>query len=184
VSQHALGLRQGAVIVRDYDSRWPAEYERERAILTEMLGAAVDQIEHVGSTAVPGLAAKPLVDIALGFVDRSLLDEARTRLQAAGYDDRGDLGDKGGVVLAKARESERTHILHLVLLRSDQWRRFLGFRDALRADPELRERYGMLKQGLARQFPDDRDAYLSGKVDFVEIATKRAQSHSRDPGSA
>jgi GrpB-like predicted nucleotidyltransferase (UPF0157 family) len=172
------------VIVRDYDSRWPAEYERERAILTEMLGAAVDQIEHVGSTAVPGLAAKPLVDIALGFVDRSLLDEARTRLQAAGYDDRGDLGDMGGVVLAKARESDRTHILHLVLSQSDQWRRFVVFRNSLRSDPLLREKYATLKKQLARDFPEDRDAYLAGKVAFVETATKRAQAEPLDLGSA
>lgn len=180
----ALGLRQGAVIVRDYDSRWPLEYERERALLTQILKGVVERIEHVGSTAVAGLAAKPMIDIALGFADRALLDDGRARLLTAGYNDRGDLGEQGGVVVTKGPESVRTHILHLVLVRSDQWGRFLAFRDALRTDRGLREEYATLKQGLARDFPDNRDAYLDGKVDFVEMATKRAQGDPLDPGSA
>ncbi|MDQ2965554.1 MAG: GrpB family protein [Chloroflexota bacterium] len=146
MSRRALGLRQGAVVVREYDTRWPREYERERAILTELLEGVVDRIEHVGSTAVPGLAAKPLIDIALGFADRALLDEGRACLLTAGYNDRGDLGEQGGVVVTKGPESDRTHILHLVIVQSDQWRRFVAFREALRTT--LCEKYARLKRAL------------------------------------
>lgn len=161
------------MIVRDYDSRWPLEYERERALLAQILKGVVERIEHVGSTAVAGLAAKPMVDIALGFADRALLDEGRARLLTAGYNDRGDLGEKGGVVVTKGPESDRTHILHLVIVQSDQWRRFVAFRDALRSDPVLREKYAALKRGLARDFPQNRDAYVDGKAAFCESVTKR-----------
>jgi GrpB-like predicted nucleotidyltransferase (UPF0157 family) len=164
------------VVVRDYDSRWPAEFERERAALADVLDGVVDRIEHVGSTAVAGLAAKPLIDIALGFSDDALLDEGRARLLAAAYEYRGDLGEEGGVVVTKGTPSERTHILHLVLVQSDQWRRFLTFRDALRADPTVRDEYATLKRGLARRFPDDREAYTGGKAPFVDGVTKRAWS--------
>jgi GrpB-like predicted nucleotidyltransferase (UPF0157 family) len=173
VSQRALGLRQGAVIVRSYDSRWPLEYERERGLLADILKGIVERIEHVGSTAVAGLAAKPMVDIALGFVDRALLDEGRARLLTAGYNDRGDLGEQGGVVITKGPESDRTHILHLVLVQADQWRRFLAFRDALRTDPVLRENYATLKRGLAREFPHNRDAYVDGKAPFCARVTRQ-----------
>jgi GrpB-like predicted nucleotidyltransferase (UPF0157 family) len=184
VTQRALGLRQGAAIVRDYDSRWPLEYERESALLDHILKGVVEQIEHIGSTAVAGLAAKPMVDIAIGFANRTLLDEGRARLLTAGYNDRGDLGELGGVVVTKGPESDRTHILHLVIVQSDQWRRFLAFRDALRTDPVLREKYATLKRRLARDFPEDRDAYLAGKVGFVEMATMRARADALDRGSA
>lgn len=172
----ALGLRVGGVVVREYDSRWPAEFNRERFALADVLGGVVERIEHVGSTAVAGLAAKPLIDIALGFSDDALLDEGRARLLAAGYEDRGDLGEKGGVVVTRGTPAERTHILHLVLVQSDQWRRFLTFRDALRADPEVRDEYATLKRDLARQFPKDREAYTGGKAPFVDGVTKRASS--------
>jgi GrpB-like predicted nucleotidyltransferase (UPF0157 family) len=172
----ALGLRVGGVVVRDYDSRWPAEFDRERAALAVLLDGVVERIEHVGSTAVVGLAAKPLIDIALGFSDPALLDEGRARLLAAGYEDRGDLGEKGGVVVTKGSPSERTHILHLVLVESDQWRRFLTFRDALRADPTVRDEYATLKKALAGQFPGDREAYTAGKAPFVDGVTRRASS--------
>jgi GrpB-like predicted nucleotidyltransferase (UPF0157 family) len=80
------------------------------------------------------------------------------------------------VVVTKGPESDRTHILHLILSDSDQWRRFLAFRDALRTDPVLRDEYATLKRGLARDFPENRDAYLHGKAGFIDVATKRAQS--------
>ena len=70
-SSAAIGLRRGAVAVRDYDPRWPAEYEREAALLMAVLDGMLAELEHVGSTSVPGLAAKPVIDIAVGFADRA-----------------------------------------------------------------------------------------------------------------
>ena len=174
-SPAAIGLRRGAVAVRDYDPRWPAEYEREAALLMAVLDGVVAELEHVGSTSVPGLAAKPVIDIAVAFTDRAKLEEGRRRLVAAGYDDRGDFGDRGGVIVAKGPMSNRTHVLHLVEATDDQWWRYLVFRDALRADEALRERYATLKKRLADEYWRDRQTYLDGKQPFIDqvVAERR-----------
>jgi GrpB-like predicted nucleotidyltransferase (UPF0157 family) len=101
----ALGLRSGTTSIREYDTRWSHEFEREAATLRSILGELVSKIEHIGSTAVPGLASKPVLDVALAFASTAELAEARRLLKAAGYEDRGDQGDNGGVVFAKGPPS-------------------------------------------------------------------------------
>ena len=115
----------------------------------------------------PAWPPKPLVDIALIFLDRERLERARERLAAAGYDDRKDMADSGGVILAKGPPSGRTHILHLVETRDPQWRRWLVFRDALKRDERRRIEYGALKKQLAARYPLDRPSYVAGKRDFI-----------------
>ncbi len=165
-------------MVRDYDPRWADEFIGERDALSELLSGLVERVEHVGSTAVPGLVAKPVIDIAVGFANRITLEKARERLRAAGYDDRGDFGDRGGVIVAKGPESNRTHLLHLVETSTGQWRRYLEFRDLLRMDPALRSEYAALKKGLAHHFWRDRSAYLEGKREFIERAAPAAEKSS------
>lgn len=179
-ARSAIGLRRGTVAVRPYDPRWPIEFASEAALLAELLGPAI-QIEHVGSTAVPNLAAKPLIDIAVGFEDREALDEARHRLREAGYDDRGDFGARGGVIVGKGPEDGRTHLLHLVEVGDPQWQRYLDFRDALRKDDALRDEYASLKQKLAKTYWLDRDTYLSGKQPFIERVAPHPRSDGEDP---
>jgi GrpB-like predicted nucleotidyltransferase (UPF0157 family) len=169
-----LGVRQGGTQLRAYDARWAEEFEREAARLAELLSSFMPEIEHVGSTAVPGLAAKPLLDIALGFRDRADLESARATLGAAGYEDRGDLGPTGGVVLAKGPHSCRTHLLHLVESSDVQWKRWTSFRDALRRDPNLQAAYSALKADLASRFPLDRATYTEGKRRFIDRSLRDA----------
>ena len=161
------GVASGTTLVRDYDPRWREEYEHEAGALRALLGEHALEIEHVGSTSVPGLAAKPLIDMALVFPDREQLEVARERLAAAGYDDRGDSGDSGGVIVAKGPKSGRTHVLHLVEISDPQWHRWLAFRDALKRDHGRRDEYGALKKELAARYPLDRPAYVAGKRDFI-----------------
>jgi GrpB-like predicted nucleotidyltransferase (UPF0157 family) len=163
----AIGLRRGSVVLREYDPRWADEFAEEAASLRELLGSDV-LVEHVGSTAVVGLPAKPLIDVALAFASREALEHGRERLIDAGYDDRGDFGDGGGVMVAKGPEENRTHVLHLVEQADHQWDRYLAFRDALRTDPALRDEYATLKRQLAAGYWADRDAYLHGKRPFIE----------------
>ena len=138
----------------------------ERAILGGVFGPEFG-IEHVGSTAVPGLIAKPVVDVAIAYANRDALATIRAALATAGYEDRGDQGDAGGRMFVKGPPSCRTHHLHLVSANSRQWRGYLAFRDALRADQTLRRRYAALKIELAGRFAEDRAAYTDGKDAFV-----------------
>jgi GrpB-like predicted nucleotidyltransferase (UPF0157 family) len=163
-----LGLRRGSVRVVSYDSRWHEAFEAERRLLEEHLGAVAVDIQHVGSTSVPGLDAKPVIDIAVALASPADFDTSRIRLCGVGYLDRGDLGANGGYLFVKEREPNiKTHHLHVVTIDDPQWRNYLRFRDLLRADSELRVRYAALKQALLTQFPEDREGYTSGKVPFI-----------------
>jgi len=151
-----------------HQQRWHDAFEEERRLLDEHLSAIAVDIQHVGSTSVPGLDAKPVIDIAVALASPADLDDCRRRLGALGYLDRGDLGANGGYLFVKEREpSVRTHHLHVVTLDDPQWGNYLRFRDMLRADDELRARYAAIKWALQAQFPEDRQSYTDGKASLI-----------------
>lgn len=174
----ALGLGRGTTAIREYDVRWRNEFDDEANTLRSILGTLLTEIEHVGSTAVPGLAAKPILDLALAFESEKDLSEARRLLSASGYTDRGDQGEEGGIVLVKGPAAARTHHLHLVRAESNQWHRYLSFRDTLRTNSIRREEYASLKRELASRYPRDRPAYQDAKSLFIE---ESIASFSRRP---
>lgn len=175
----ALGLAQDETIVRDHDPRWAAAYDAEATRLRLALDETPVVVEHIGSTAVPGLAAKPILDIAAGYSDLTKMNLIHTRIESLDYVFHGDQGDEGGMLFIKGSESSRTHYLHGVAIDSPQWSNYLGFRDALRASPELRGAYAALKKSLAAQFPHDRLSYLDGKAAFINKALRDLEPSSR-----
>ena len=153
--------------ISPYDPGWPDRFDEERAALAEAIGAwLAGGIHHVGSTAVPGLEAKPIIDILAGVRD---LDESRAcfePLARLGYVYAPYLPEQMHW-LCKPGPSRRTHHLHLVPAGSKRFRDELAFRDRLRADPETAEEYADLKRRLAARFEDDREAYTDAKAEFV-----------------
>jgi GrpB-like predicted nucleotidyltransferase (UPF0157 family) len=129
-----------------YDPRWPRLYEAEIARVTEAL-APVVAAEHVGSTSVPGLAAKPTIDIAVGVASVDLPDGARTRMERLGYDYGGDHGQPQHV-FRKGKSVPWRFLVHVVQYEGPMWLDFLRFRDYLRANPAEAERYARLKASL------------------------------------
>ncbi len=160
------------VEIQPYDPQWPARFAVERARLLQLLPESFLGIEHFGSTAVPGLAAKPVIDILAGVESMRVADELLDPLCEAGYDTSKEfnatLKDRRWLMLHK--DGQRTHHLHLVIFGDVNWRRSLAFRDALRGDHALAQRYEFLKQTLAKQPPDDREAYTAAKGAFVDAA--------------
>jgi GrpB-like predicted nucleotidyltransferase (UPF0157 family) len=154
-----------------YDACWPALYETERVRLLPVLDLfGLIDMAHIGSTAVPGLAAKPVIDIAATIV---CLDAVRKRgvpaLEALGHLFWADNPDPDELFFVKGlppRAGRRTHHLHITLpgARFDER---LRFRDRLRADQDLAQRYAILKQDLAARFISDREAYTRAKTDFI-----------------
>jgi GrpB-like predicted nucleotidyltransferase (UPF0157 family) len=157
-----------------YDSTWPERFEEERAALAAAISDwVVGGVHHVGSTAVPGLESKPIIDILVGVRD---LEESRScfeRLAALGY------------VYAPYRAAEmhwfckpdpsrRTHHLHLVPSDSARFRDELAFRDYLRSHHDVAQEYGALKRHLAKEFVHDREAYTAAKAEFIRAAVDRA----------
>src|ERR671931_773435 len=158
-----------SVVLSPHDPDWARHFEAERALLERVLAPWLEGgIEHVGSTAIPGVAAKPIVDMVAGVRD---LEEARAAyepLEAEGYVDEPHRPEIAHHFAKPALELERRRFnLHLTEPRSSLWRERLAFRDALRADPSLAAEYEALKLKLARRHGADVQAYTDGKREFV-----------------
>ena len=159
-----LGLDYGTVELAAARAEWGALTERLAEAIQNQLGTNVVGVEHVGSSAVPGLATKPIIDLAVGIAGQVPLQELRNVLEEIGYEFRGDAGDQGGLVFVlDGRPRHRVVHLHVVDHGGAQWRRYLTFRDLLLTDPEARESYERIKRDLAEKFPRDRKAYQAAK---------------------
>jgi GrpB-like predicted nucleotidyltransferase (UPF0157 family) len=155
------------VIIVEYDPRWPQRYEAEKTRLLAAVGDLTLAIEHIGSTAVPGLAAKPIIDMLAGVRDRAAADECVARLQALGYDDVTPEDDpEWFYCLGRGAPSE--YHLHIAKHPSAHWDRHIAFRDHLRADPQALREYGEMKKRLAAQFGRDRAGYSEAKSAFIQ----------------
>lgn len=156
-----------AVVVVPYDPVWSELFESEAAALTEIFGETVLRWHHIGSTSVPGLAAKPVIDILGELHAPEEADTFDAAMRAAGYEPKGENGIPGRRFYSRTRNGERSHHVHLFRADSADVTRHLQFRDYLRAHPEKAETYGRLKLELAKRFPFDIEAYIAGKSPLV-----------------
>jgi GrpB-like predicted nucleotidyltransferase (UPF0157 family) len=163
-SAYGLGLAQDVNRLVDWNPLWPEAFEQEAARLRQALGGSALVIEHYGSTSVPGLRAKPIIDLLIGVAD---IDEGLTMIEpmaGLGYDYAGSQGVPDHHIFGLGQP--RTHLAHVVVHASDQWAACLRFRDRLRADSALRREYEALKLDLAAR-AQTRGEYTAGKTDFV-----------------
>ncbi|HEY6157135.1 MAG TPA: GrpB family protein [Gemmatimonadales bacterium] len=156
----------------EYDERWPSLF---RAEASRILAAAPElrlTLEHVGSTAVPGLCAKPVLDILAGHTAALPALACVSPLERARYEHRGDAGIVGHQFFRRGQP--RAYHIHLVELGGRLWREYLAFRDYLRSDTRAAAEYADLKRQLAARYPRDREAYISGKSSFVVATIHRS----------
>ena len=125
-------------------------------------------MQHVGSTAVAGLAAKPIIDIAATVRHLSDVDRFQRPLEQAGYSYRANGSDESKILFVKGPEERRTHHLHIVEQGGSAWKSFLAFRDVLRANAAEAQKYEALKQTLARKHADDRASYRAAKRSYID----------------
>jgi GrpB-like predicted nucleotidyltransferase (UPF0157 family) len=170
----SLGLNSGEVVVVPYDPRWPAAFEAAAGELRAALGGAILAVHHVGSTSVPGLCAKPVLDILVSVADFNEARRLAPQLESLGYEFRPDEDIPDRHYFRRKRGMVRTHHLSLAEPGSLHHRVTVAFRDALRADGDLAASYANLKWQLARSFPRDREAYLNGKTQFVKDVLAKA----------
>ena len=163
-----IGLRRHTVRLVDHNPDWADLAARACRQVREAGGALVADVQHVGSTAVPKLCAKPILDLAAAVTALHVLPELVEKLTAIGYIYRGDGADAGGHLFVWESEPDvRTIHLHVVALDDPRWRNYIRFRDLLRQSPSLRTRYAKLKEELRTRFPDDRKSYTDSKHDFI-----------------
>jgi len=167
-----LGLKKGRVVVEPYNDLWPVLFNREATRIREAIGPHIRDIQHIGSTSVPGLSAKPILDIAIAVDTFEASVVCVSPLEELGYR---HLGENG---IPRRRYFEKgtpeTHHLHMFEINSDDWRRHLYFRDLLRVNADLVNEYAVLKEQLAERYPDNIEAYQKGKAACI----KRVQNLS------
>ncbi|MCR5262611.1 MAG: GrpB family protein [Clostridiales bacterium] len=157
------------VEVLKYDETWKQSFSEIRSAVHDALGKLAVRIEHVGSTSVPGLSAKPIIDIDVVIGDRSVLGDVISKLSEIGYRYEGDLGIAGREAFrydGKACLPE--HHLYVCPQDSPELKRHIAFRDYLRSNPEAAKEYGRIKEEGAALYPYDIDRYIEHKTPFIE----------------
>ena len=174
------------VIIVEYDPQWPILYEEEKLRILEAVGHKVLAIEHIGSTAVPGLGAKPIIDIMAGVRKAADAEECLPLLRNIGYTDVTPQPEEPDwhYCLGKGPHTgpyTAAYHLHLVKFMSEHWKKHLLFRDFLRTHPELAQQYYELKKKLAAKHGSDRNAYTEAKTPFIESLVAQARQQRIPP---
>ncbi len=172
MTMRAIGLARGTVRVVRHNSAWNRLYRAEAKRLRHSLGPLARGIEHIGSTSVPGLMAKPILDIAVGIRRFDELPKVQRLLERLAYS-RPRKGDRSNVTFVKGAERSRTHYLHVVRYDGRTWKRDIQFRDWLRTHTRDRERYAALKKRLATRYASDRKRYTAQKDDFIKSILRK-----------
>jgi len=169
-------MSNGKIVVEDYSANWALAFQQFRYVYLKHLSALITDVQHVGSTSVVGLAAKPIIDIDLIITNRDILEPVIEKLQWLGYDYLGDLGIADREAF-RARSAEApydegfhswpSHNLYVCLAGSDSLRNHIAFRDFLRNNPAQARAYGKLKKKLALENPYDIDWYVERKTPFI-----------------
>jgi len=169
------------VAIADYDPQWPRLYEEERRRILEVVGDIIVRIEHIGSTAVPNLGAKPTIDLMAAVNRLSAAEKCFEPLQRIGFEYQS--GHEASFperrFFRKGDPPKEQHYhLHMVELASDFWKRHLLFRDYLRTHPEVAQEYCEFKKRLASKHGLDREGYTNAKTSFIESIVTKAKMRS------
>lgn len=164
------------VDVVPHNANWQSAFEDESQQVCVALGKNLVAIYHIGSTAIPTIHAKPIIDMLVAVEDITKVDQQNALMQALGYEVMGEFGIAGRRFFRKDNQvGIRTHHIHTFEVGSAQINRHLAFRDYMRSHPEDAQKYSELKHTLAQQHPYDIEGYMDGKSDFIKDIDKRAQ---------
>ena len=163
------------VLMESYDPDWTRQFAREAALILSVLGGTAIDVHHIGSTAIPGIYAKPVLDLLLVVQSVDTLDNKQSAIEALGYEARGEYGIPGRRFYRRDNaDGDRTHQVHAFETGSPQIARHLAFRDYIIAHPDAAEAYSDLKRELAAKHPNDIEAYMDGKDAFIQEIDRRA----------
>ena len=165
----ALGLRKGEVRLSEHNRQWSFVYALIASEISTVTGIHADRIQHVGSTSVEGLAAKPILDIVLGVDAAESVDGVVGHLVESGFIDRGaGEGSIGRLVVRESLPDVRIVHVHIVEYGTRKWRDYVEFRDGLKSDSVMRDQYADVKRTLAERFSEDRKSYRTAKNAFIQ----------------
>ena len=163
------------VAVVPYDPLWPREFVTASTEMASAMGPNLIDIHHIGSTSIPEIHAKPVIDMLAVVADLDAVDERTPEIERLGYEAMGEFGIEGRRYFRRDDASgQRTHQVHAFREGSAHVQRHLAFRDFMRAHPKVADQYGELKRTLAEAHPNDMDAYMDGKDSFIKEVEARA----------
>ncbi len=159
-----------------HDPNWPELFQAEADKLIGILGQEIVAIHHIGSTVIPNISAKPIVDILVTVHDIEKIDQFGEEMIELGYRPQGEFGIPGRRFFIKGSDANRTHHAHIFQTGNPEIERHLNFRDYLIAHPEEAQTYSRLKHELTRKFSEDIESYMEGKDGFIKEVEKRAKA--------
>lgn len=163
-----IGLKRGTVVLEPHSDEWDVCAAETIAVLKEILGDDAVDIQHVGSTAVKGIAAKPIIDIVVGAEDFEKIRKHEKELHSAGIVFRGeDIEGQLLFVIGDFKKDTRSHHIHVVKWNGEEWSNYINFRDYLNADRDAAREYSRLKKTLMKEYPNNRLLYTEGKKKMI-----------------
>ncbi len=170
-----IGLKRGTVRLVEYDLKWSSSFNREEKKIRKIFGKDALKIQHIGSTAIPGILAKPVIDIGLVVPSFKKVLGCVKELESIGYKIKNDDFRKERLFFTKGPEDKRTHYLHIGELNDYYIEDMILFRDYLRAHRAIALKYSSLKEELAKEYGDKREIYTAKKEKFIEGIVKKAK---------
>lgn len=161
------------ITIVEHNPDWASQFEQEAKVLKSTLGAAIVNLHHIGSTSVPGLLAKPIIDMLLEATDLQSLDSKTTEMEAIGYEVMGEFGIPGRRYFKKGGES-RTHHVHSFVSGDANLTRHLAFKEYLIHHKDIADAYGLLKAKIVKTCNDDMGQYCDAKDPFIKLHEPKA----------
>lgn len=168
-----MGLKVGTVKLEKYNSNWTKEFAKEKENLSKIFGNIAIEIEHIGSTSVEGLSAKPIIDIAVAVNKLNDFDKVKEYFEKEPYSVKEDSVDDE-ILIRKGSEDNRTHFIHVMELNSKRYQDTIIFRNYLRNNITALEAYEKLKEDLANKYADNRKMYTASKNEFIKKIIEKA----------
>ena len=172
----SIGMKRGTVYLEPHQSEWERAAEETISTLKNILGSIAADIQHIGSTSIRTISAKPIIDIAVAVNDYELILSKRDVIEKADivfrFDER---PEQLLFVMGDFKKDTRSHHIHVVLYGSDEWNNYINFRDYLNSNIEAAREYEAVKLRLSEQYPDDRIAYTDGKQEVINKLLEEAR---------
>ena len=169
-----IGLKRGIVELKPYNPQWKELFLQEKNLISTAISDFLIDIQHIGSTAIPNIVAKPIIDIAVSINSLNNIEKIIKPLEKIGFIYRGEQGIPDRHLFVKGGEELRTHHLHVMLKEHYEWKKHLVFRDYLLNHPDEARQYSELKKKLAQKYREDREAYTNNKDEFISGILEKA----------